>query len=365
MLHHPHRTRHHHMPQASETSTGSLVPLQPNNPAFSVRPSSPDPTLLQEAARRLTESGRFGPIHGWKTQARVDRPHSTIFPVTFLSSREPIKVFAKVFYVPNHANAGHRQRRVARRREELNRSAQLAPVVTRALADLPVVAETPLAHDVDSLTIVTAALPGTHLGKAFHYLLSGGRTTARNAWYLLGVALRRIDGATSSVASLELPSLEHVCAESLRPAEPHVTAAERQLIADALDRLLSQVARPGLVLAHGDLNNTNILLERGRTVQQIGLIDFSWTLKPLAFDLAFHVSHLELERPRAPTWTSKLIGSLLNGYGLRTGDSDPAWGLAQIFQYLRLISFSSRRAARFGHRRVIECSRRALADHLS
>lgn len=313
-----------------------------------MRLATPHHRLLQEAADQIVDPSRRHPPVTWTVGQRVDRPGSTVFPITFIHGQRRVAAFFKTLHVP--PEDPRLERRLQRRRDELSLTSESTKRVSRALADLPIHVQTPLAIDPDTQSIISLAVPGKPIGLAIRHASPSHRRRARYLWALLGTGLRRWEDATTTAIDddhqqLVIDAFEGVLQRA--PARLDVSSVNHyRRIAHTLVEGLPQHCA---VIAHGDVNNTNILVAGNA----IGLIDTSWTIKPAGFDLAFYISHLELELPRLPSWTHQLIRSLVVGYGLHCSSRAGIWDAARFLQLLRLRLYGSYRAKCFAERRLL------------
>ena len=187
-----------------------------------------------------------------------------------------------------------------------------------------------LSWDADLLSLMTLALPGRPLGKAWTHVLRPSR--ARRLFGAVGGAMSALEGLSAGTTGPD----EYLRDESIRKAIdalvlhlPRERAAGARAAFESVHR--SFQADPGpSYYCHGDVNHSNVLVD-GNVVN---LIDFDLSPRPVGFDVAMFLMRLELERPTVPAWTRVVSNHVLAGYGNPDVIRSPA------YQLIRLVKLS-------------------------
>lgn len=230
------------------------------------RPAAPDSHLLHRAAVTLAGSETTAQGVTSEVGPRIDRQTSTVFPLTFHVGRRPVRAFFKTLYVAPSAPKQARER-IERRIYELELASWLTPRASRALADLPVQIEMPLAVEPPSLSIITLAMPGEPLARVLPRLpplRNRDRQRISALHTLLGVTLRRLDETTGPLIegdhrALLLDAVEWLLSRRGHRFDDELVASLRRHFERLADRLPPDCA----ALCHGDLNSTNVFVRDG------------------------------------------------------------------------------------------------------
>jgi hypothetical protein len=303
------------------------------------RPFEPDPALLARALFRL------GELHGvddlsllrWVVERRMERPRSTVFSLRAVSSDgTSIGAFYKVVHRLSRAGVGPDGAWTESLRDGMARSQELTDRFVALAAAEGLGAPQVLAVDPGSLTVVSLAVPGRPLGKAWRRALTpGGRARALNIYRRIGRAVRLVEQCSPAGLEEDRRSLWRVFdyyqdwAPDVLP-RPELDALHRRM-EELYDQAIS--VSNAVIYAHGDLSPGNVLISGS----ELNLLDLQWPLRFRGYDLANLVYRMENEGgPRFPGWTVALKEGLLEGYGDPNIESQPSWQFTRLQWLLKL-----------------------------
>lgn len=303
------------------------------------RPAAPDPDLLRRAAASLAgPNGSFDPDGtSWEILGRIERPRSTLFLLR--AHGVDLAVHTDAYYKVSHPppyEGERRERWVATVRSGLVRSIELEQRLAALVAGEGITFARALAVDPDALAVVTLAVTGEAMGKAWrHALTRPARARAVEPLILAGRAARLIEQCTTDLVEPEGPSQSAVIDRRLARVDSILPPSTMQRLERRMAELESEMVGEPLpmVYCHGDFSSSNLLLDGDR----IGLIDFTWPLRQRGFDLAHFAFRLEYDTAIPAALTAPLVAALVEGYGNPDVTGQPGYRFVRLSKLLKVL----------------------------
>lgn len=320
-----------------------------------MRLNSPPLGLLEEAAKAYLRVAGLSTDTAleWSVGGRIEGASSTVLRLSLGVDGRQVPIYVKQFHPPPGDDQGKWARKY---RTGVERSVQLSNRICGMGEIEGIAIARTLAADPERLLTVNTGVAGRPLGKAWRSLWRDPQATRYTYWHI-GRSIALVERASLGEAA-DTGYLDRFATEERRRLIPtcfdQAETDRLGVLLGSLHRQFSERAARSFYYCHGDINHSNVLLDRG----QVSLIDFGWAARPVAFDLCLFLLRLETERPRVEFHTQRLIQWVLEGYGSPQVRGSPGFTLVRFWKLFELIAHLEKSGKSTQLRRAVSLVRR-------